>query len=62
MLGKSRSYVQNALKNPSLKTLQSIADVLEVDIRDLFAPEKNKTTSELVQDLKETINRLEDKL
>lgn len=39
MLGKSnRSYVTNALKNPTLKTLEEIAEVLEVDVRELFQP------------------------
>ncbi len=63
MLGKSRSYVQNALKNPTLETLQSIADVLQVDIRDLFEPSKeNRSSQDLIDDLRRGIDELEQKL
>lgn len=62
MLGKSRSYVQNALKNPTLETLQSIADALDVEVKDLFVSTKDKAPAELIEDLKETLGELDDKL
>jgi len=42
LLGSNRSYVTNALKNPTLETLEKIATALEVDIRELFSPATGK--------------------
>lgn len=39
LLGSNRSYVTNALKNPTIETLEKIANALEVDIRELFTPD-----------------------
>ncbi|MEL7678142.1 helix-turn-helix transcriptional regulator [Elizabethkingia meningoseptica] len=36
--GDNRSYVTNLLKSPSLATLEKIAEVLNVDIVELFDP------------------------
>ena len=40
--GDNRSYVTNLLKNPTLKSLQKIADVLKVDIADFFQSDSSK--------------------
>lgn len=42
--------------NPTVETLQKIADVLEVDVRDLFNATKGKEPKEEIQSI---INRLE---
>lgn len=39
----NRSYVTNLLNNPTLSSLQKITDVLDVEVKDLFVSEKEKT-------------------
>ena len=42
----NRSYVSNLLNNnPTLSSLQKIADVLEVDVKDLFVSEKESVST-----------------
>lgn len=45
-MGVGKSQVSNILNggNPSLDTLQKIADALEVEIKDLFRSQKEKDT------------------
>lgn len=51
--GDNRSYVSNLLKNPTLKTLEAIANALDVDIKDLFnTTKKDKKTIQLIIDNK----------
>jgi transcriptional regulator with XRE-family HTH domain len=42
LLGSNRSYVTNALKNPTLETLGKFANALDVDIRELFTPKSGE--------------------
>lgn len=46
LMGVGRNQVSNILNNgnPSLETLQKIADALGVEIKDLFRSEKEKET------------------
>lgn len=47
----NRSYVNNLLNNPTLSSLQKIADVLNVEVKDLFVSEKdNKSTPIYIKD------------
>ncbi|MDO4729116.1 MAG: helix-turn-helix transcriptional regulator [Bacteroidota bacterium] len=47
-LGVSQVALNKAINgNPTIETLQKIADVLDVDIRDLLEPTKTSTQTEL---------------
>lgn len=63
LLGKkNRSYVTNALKNPTLKTLEDISNVLGVSVRDLFDDDSERTAEELINEAEGLLNKLKDKI
>ena len=51
LLGRkdNRSYVTNLLKSPSYASLEKIADVLEVDVKDLFDDTKEEGLTALIE-------------
>lgn len=66
LLGRkdNRSYVTNLLKSPSYASLEKIADVLEVDVKDLFDDTKEEGLTALIEYKGEffkanTVNELE---
>lgn len=59
---KNRSYVTNALKNPTLKTLEEIAKVLNVSVRDLFDDDSDKSAEELIQEAEDLLVKIKKKL
>ncbi|CVK17169.1 Cro/C1-type HTH DNA-binding domain-containing protein [Apibacter mensalis] len=50
LLGRkdNRSYVTNLLKSPSYASLEKIADVLGVDVKDLFDDTKDEDLTALI--------------
>lgn len=66
LLGRkdNRSYVTNLLKSPSYASLEKIADVLGVDVKDLFEDTKEEGLTALIEYKGEffkanTVNELE---
>lgn len=66
LLGRkdNRSYVTNLLKSPSYASLEKIADVLGVDVKDLFDDTKEEGLTALIEYKGEffkanTVNELE---
>ena len=66
LLGRkdNRSYVTNLLKSPSYASLEKIADVLGVDVKDLFDDTKEEGLTALIEFKGEffkanTVNELE---
>lgn len=66
LLGRkdNRSYVTNLLKSPSYASLEKIADVLGVDVKDLFDNTKEEGLTALIEYKGEffkanTVNELE---
>jgi len=56
------SNINNGKTLPKIQLLVKIANVLNVDIRDLFNPTKNVTTKDLINKGKNIFNQLEQKI